>query len=49
MSAWQQSPQEYLQRMMARKIAAVRADRARLDKIEKNVKHLAKKLGVTLT
>jgi hypothetical protein len=48
MNSRQPSTKTYLQRMMARKIAAVRADRARLDNIEKNVQYLAKKLGIKL-
>jgi len=45
----QQEPQARLQRMLDRKITVMREEKERLDKLEKNVKLLAKELGVKLT
>ncbi|HTE57246.1 MAG TPA: hypothetical protein VK694_00725 [Verrucomicrobiae bacterium] len=43
-----QQAERRLQRMLDRKIAAMKEENVRLERIEKNIKHLAKELGVEL-
>jgi hypothetical protein len=41
--------EQRIQRMLERKIAAMKDENERLERVEKNIKHLAKELGVKLT
>jgi len=40
--------EQRIQRMLDRKIAAMKDENERLERAEKNIKHLAKELGVEL-
>jgi len=44
----QTSIERRIQRMLDRKIAAMKDENERLERAEKNIKHLAKELGVEL-
>lgn len=45
----QEDPKLRSQRMLDYKIAVMREEREKLDRLEKNIKHLAKELGIKLT